>query len=241
MQLENRFTIPVEAGRAWDVLLDVRQVIPCFPGASVTAVEDDTIDGSVRIKLGPVLLHYAGTATFVEKDAAARRVVLSARGSDRKGGGSAAATITAGLRAVDDDSTECVIVTDLDITGRPAQFGRGIMTEVGNRITEQFAANLSTMLTSPNGRDPHDADAADVADGHGPGAMGQAARFAHDESGRDSHGADALDLLHFARGAAVKRMAPVIGALAAVILVVALRRHASTTATRRLAACRCAK
>ena len=227
MQLENRFTVPVGVDRAWDVMLDVERVVPCFPGAAVTAVADDAIDGSVRIKLGPVLLHYAGTATFLEKDPVHRRAVLAARGSDRKGGGSAAATITATLQPLDDSATECVIVTDLDITGRPAQFGRGIMTEVGNRITAQFASNLSAMLGAADPR------------GAGPSAPPPTPSAPLSAASRPSVPASstpepaALDLLHLAGGSAAKRLLPV-GAvcLGLAILLLARRCRAADRASR---------
>lgn len=233
MQLENRFTIPVTISRAWEVLLDVERVVPCFPGAAVTSVSGDSIEGSVRIKFGPVLLHYAGTATFLEKDEAAHRAVLTAQGSDRKGGGSAGATITAQLHEIDGGSTECVITTDLEITGRPAQFGRGIMSEVGNRITAQFASNLSTMLTAP---EPAPVDAAAAASdaaassATGPAAASAAgpkpAPFAAPRS-QPAGNDDALDMLKFAQGAALKRLAPVLGAALLLLVWSALRGRRS--------------
>lgn len=231
MQLENRFTIPVSIGRAWEVLLDVERVVPCFPGAAVTSVSGDSIEGSVRIKFGPVLLHYAGTATFIEKDDKAHRAVLTAQGSDRKGGGSAGATITAELRELGGESTECTIVTDLEITGRPAQFGRGIMSEVGNRITEQFARNLSAMLTAPEAA-PADAAHADAATSENP-AEGRPSGAGADTASTPrppapaSDDAGALDVLKFAQGAALKRLAPVVGVVLVLLLWSALRGRGS--------------
>jgi carbon monoxide dehydrogenase subunit G len=241
MQLENRFTIPVTIARAWDVLLDVERVVPCFPGAAVTSVVGDSIEGSVRIKFGPVLLQYAGTATFLEKDEAAHRAVLTAQGSDRKGGGSAGATITAQLYEIDGAFTECVITTDLEITGRPAQFGRGIMSEVGNRITAQFASNLSAMLTAPEA-----ASAAAAGDGAAASAGGAAAGAAAGSDGpaaastsgpaaasaaaprpQPAQSDDALDVLKFAQGAALKRLAPALGAALLLLVWSALRGRGS--------------
>lgn len=224
MQLENRFTIPVTIERAWEVLLDVERVVPCFPGAAVTSVSGDSIDGSVRVKFGPVLLHYAGTATFQEKDEKAHRAVLTAEGSDRKGGGSAGATITAELHEVDGGSTECVITTDLEITGRPAQFGRGIMSEVGNRITAQFAANLSAMLTAP------DAAAQPAGEEQAPRPTSGTAAPRPQSASTDD---DALDVLKFAQGAALKRLAPVLAAAVLLLIWSALRGRGS----RRAACC----
>lgn len=228
MQLENRFTIPVPITRAWEVLLDVERVVPCFPGAAVTSVSDGLIEGSVRIKFGPVLLHYAGTATFLEKDESTHRAVLTAEGSDRKGGGSAGAKITAELRELSSDSTECVIVTDLDITGRPAQFGRGIMSEVGNRITEQFAKNLSAMLTSPDVSPRSDGSAAGASSDAHASAGTTTGIAASSSSSTPSNNEDgALDVLKFAQGAALKRLAPVAGAALLLLLWSAFRGRAS--------------
>ncbi len=219
MQLENRFTIPVTIARAWEVLLDVERVVPCFPGAAVTSVSGDSIEGSVRIKFGPVLLHYAGTATFLEKDESAHRAVLTAQGSDRKGGGSAGATITAQLHEIDGGSTECVITTDLEITGRPAQFGRGIMAEVGNRITAQFASNLSTMLTAPAAPVGQSQPASGEQASQRAGGGAAAGAATPSSAGSD----DALDMLKFAQGAALKRLAPVLGAVLLLLIWSALR------------------
>jgi carbon monoxide dehydrogenase subunit G len=224
------------------VLLDVERVVPCFPGAAVTSVAGDSIEGSVRIKFGPVLLHYAGTATFLEKDEAAHRAVLTAQGSDRKGGGSAGATITAQLYEIDGGSTECVITTDLEITGRPAQFGRGIMSEVGNRITAQFARNLSAMLTAPEAASPAaDGAAAAAGDGAAASPAGPAAPASGPAGAspaaaprpQPAHSDDALDMLKFAQGAALKRLAPVLGAALLLLVWSALRGRGS----RRQACC----
>lgn len=232
MQLENRFTIPVAIARAWEVLLDVERVVPCFPGAAVTSVSGDSIEGSVRVKFGPVLLHYAGTATFLEKDEKAHRAVLTAEGSDRKGGGSAGATITAELHEIDSGSTECVITTDLEITGRPAQFGRGIMSEVGNRITAQFAANLSDMLTAPDAA-PKPAGG-DQAPRSASGTAAPAAGQGGAPGPRPTRiNDDALDVLKFAQGAALKRLVPVIAAALLLLVWSVLRGRGS----RRAACC----
>lgn len=229
MQLENRFTIPVPIDRAWEVLLDVERVIPCFPGAAVTSVSGDSIEGSVRMKLGPVLLHYTGTATFLEKDEKAHRAVLKAEGNDRKGGGSAGATITAELLDRDGQSTECVIVTDLEITGRPAQFGRGIMLEVGNRITAQFARNLSEMLTKPE-EAASDGAASATTEASAVNGGGQEERPSGYRPRAQSEDDDnALDVLKFAQGAALKRLLPILGAAFALLVWSALRRRAPRT------------
>lgn len=203
MQLEQRFTIPVDRMRAWDVLLDIERLAPCFPGAAVTEVSDASIKGGVKIKLGPVLLNYKGTATFLERDAEKHRVVLEAQGADGKGGSTATATVEAVLMPVDENTTECVIQTDLNITGRPAQFGRGMMTEVGNKITAQFASNLAKMLTTTEG----EPDASALSDDP------------YRENSSSSQ--EPLDILSVAKAAALKRLAA--ATIAAVGLLVLIR------------------
>jgi carbon monoxide dehydrogenase subunit G len=145
VQLENRFTVPVPIDQAWQVLTDIEQVAPCMPGAALDSVNGDEFTGRVKVKLGPINLTYQGHASFVEKDPQAYRAVIDARGKDQRGNGTAAAVITAGLTA-QGDSTVVDVLTDLNITGRPAQFGRGVMTDVGNKLLGQFADKLAAQL-----------------------------------------------------------------------------------------------
>lgn len=146
MRLEQEFTIPTEVSRAWEVLLDVSRIAPCFPGATLTSFDGDTCAGNVKVKLGPVVLNYKGTARFAERDEAAWRVVIDAAGTDVKGNGTARAQVTARLHESEPGQTTCTLVTDLAITGRPAQFGRGMIVEIGNKILDRFAANLADSL-----------------------------------------------------------------------------------------------
>ena len=145
MQLENSFTVPVPVDEAWRVLLDIERIAPCMPGAALDSVEGDDFTGRVKVKLGPINLTYQGKASFIEKDEAAHRAVIDARGKDQRGNGTAAATVTAQLRA-EGDVTRVDVLTDLNITGRPAQFGRGVMTDVGNKLLGQFADKLASQL-----------------------------------------------------------------------------------------------
>ncbi|MEV7006722.1 SRPBCC family protein [Streptosporangium sp. NPDC051022] len=211
MKLEQEFTIPVEVGRAWEVLLDVTRVAACFPGASLTSVEDDTLTGSVKVKLGPVLLTYSGVARFEERDAENRRVAIDARGTDTKGNGSASARVTATLHATGEASTTCSIVTDLNVTGRPAQFGRGMMLEIGNKVLGQFSANLAASLAESE-RQPVTAPVGPAAElaGSVTAAAGtaDAARETQAPSAPPRE-TEALDLLDVARGSLVKRLVPV--------------------------------
>ncbi|RBY92139.1 carbon monoxide dehydrogenase [Blastococcus sp. TBT05-19] len=145
MQLENSFTVPVPVDEAWRVLLDIERIAPCMPGAALDSVTGDDFTGRVKVKLGPINLTYQGKASFIEKDEAAHRAVIDARGKDQRGNGTAAATVTAVLKA-EGSVTRVDVLTDLNITGRPAQFGRGVMTDVGNKLLGQFADKLAAQL-----------------------------------------------------------------------------------------------
>ena len=133
MKLEHEFTVPASVDEAWAVLLDVEKVAPCMPGATLTSVDGDNFTGTVKVKVGPIQVTYKGQASFVEKDDAAHRVVIEASGKEARGSGTAAATVTAVLTA-EGGKTKASVVTDLNITGRPAQFGRGVMADVGAKL-----------------------------------------------------------------------------------------------------------
>jgi carbon monoxide dehydrogenase subunit G len=145
VQLENSFTVPVPIDEAWRVLLDIERIAPCMPGAALDTVAGDDFTGRVKVKLGPINLTYQGKASFIEKDEAIHRAVIDARGKDQRGNGTAAAVVTATL-APEGPITRVNVLTDLNITGRPAQFGRGVMTDVGNKLLGQFADKLAAQL-----------------------------------------------------------------------------------------------
>jgi len=146
VQLEHSFTVPVGVDDAWRVLLDIERIAPCMPGAAIDSVDGDDFTGTVKVKLGPIGLTYKGKASFVEKDEAAHRAVIDARGRDARGSGTATAKVTATLTE-SGGSTKVDVLTDLDITGKPAQFGRGVMVDVGNKLIGQFADCLAGKLT----------------------------------------------------------------------------------------------
>ncbi len=145
MQLEHSFSVPVGIDEAWKILLDIERVGHCMPGAIIDSVDGDDFTGTVKVKLGPINLTYKGKASFVEKDEVARRAVIDARGRDARGNGTAAAKVTATLEDAG-GSTTVQVNTDLDITGKPAQFGRGVMVDVGNKLLGQFADALAGTL-----------------------------------------------------------------------------------------------
>src|SRR6266700_6516548 len=174
MDLEHSFTIPVPPEQAWQVLLDVARVAPCMPGATIDSVDGDVINGRIKVKVGPVALTYSGTARFAERDEQARSVTLEASGKETRGSGTASATVHSLLRD-EGGQTRVVVRTTMNVTGRPAQFGRGVMAEVSGKIIERFASNLATQLAGggqpAGGRDAGArADAGAAAPGNGAGA-----------------------------------------------------------------------
>jgi carbon monoxide dehydrogenase subunit G len=154
MELDNSFTVPVPPDQAWDVLLDVQRIAPCMPGATVDEVEGDVVNGRIKVKVGPVSLTYRGTAKFIERDPDARLVVMEASGKETRGAGTAAATVRASLAPdASGDGTQVTMHTTMNVTGRPAQFGRGVMVEVGGKLIDQFAANLAQLIAGDSGAD----------------------------------------------------------------------------------------
>ena len=148
MDLQNSFVVPADIETTWKALLDIHRIAPCMPGAVLTASEGDTFEGTVKVKLGPVTMTYGGTARFVETDEANGRAVIDASGKESRGSGTAKALVTTQLVAESPTSTRVEVVTDLVVTGKPAQFGRGVMQDVAGRIIDQFAANLSAVIAA---------------------------------------------------------------------------------------------
>ena len=141
MEMNNQFTVAAPPDQAWAVLTDIERIAPCLPGAELKDVQGDEYHGVVKIKVGPITAQYAGTATMIERDDTARRAVLRAEGRDTRGQGNASATITATL-VPQGDGTLVTVATDLQITGKVAQFGRGVLADVSAKLMDQFAANL---------------------------------------------------------------------------------------------------
>ncbi len=145
MELEHSFTVPVPEDRAWDVLLDVERVAPCMPGATLESIDGDEIRGAIKVKVGPINMVYKGTAKFTERDPAAHVITLEASGKETRGAGTASAKVRSTL-AGEGDKTHVTVNTTLNVTGKPAQFGRGVLAEVGGKLIGIFAANLADML-----------------------------------------------------------------------------------------------
>lgn len=200
MQLEHHLSVPAPIDVVWPALLDPERVAPCVPGATLTGVDDDSFTGTVKVKVGPVTLLYKGTGTFTEQDEQARRAVLKAAAKDTRGNGTVNATVT--LTLTDEgDHTTGIVATDLSITGKPAQFGRGMIADVGGKIIQQLSACLSERLavvvTEPESES-------------GGGPISEA---------------EPLDLVHYARHSALKRVSPLVAAAMLVLLIGALVRR----------------
>ena len=190
MELNNEFRVAVPAAKTWEVLTDVERVAPCLPGATLLSVDGDEFTGAVKVKVGPITVSYKGEAAFQEKDAAARRVVLKASGKETRGNGNAAALVTAQLKD-EGDATLVVITTDLTISGKAAQFGRGVLADVAGNLIGQFGKSLEASVVG---------DAAPSAASAAPAAA---------EAG------DSVDLLKVVAVPLAKRSAPVLAGVAA--------------------------
>jgi len=207
MELDHSFIVPVPPDRAWEVLLDVERIAPCMPGATVEEFDGEVVTGRIRVKVGPVSLTYRGTAKFTERDPDTRVVVVNASGKETRGAGTASAAVRASL-VPSGEGTEVSIHTTMNVTGRPAQFGRGVIAEVGGKLVEKFAENLAQMI-SDGGVGPDRADgAADaaVADAAvidaGPAGAGPAGAGPADAGPADAGPADAGPASSASSGAA---------------------------------------
>jgi len=183
MQLENKFTIAAPIEKAWEALNTPETIAPCFPGATLTEYEGDSFTGTVKIKLGPISLTYKGTGTYIDRDDAAHKVVIKASGRDSRGNGTANATVTGTMVADGPERTAVVMVTDMTITGRPAQFGRGVIADVADKIIGQFAGCVAEKLA------PETASAAPAAPAAPAAAVSAAAPAAAASAAGSANGA----------------------------------------------------
>ena len=236
IELDNSFTVPVPPEQAWDVLLDVERIAPCMPGATVTSVEGDEIAGQVKVKLGPLSLSYKGTAKFIEKDPASHTIAIEATGKETRGAGTASAIVHASLKPDDaEGQTTVSIHTSLNVTGRPAQFGRSLLPEVSGKLIDQFAANLRALIDSTNRpaeAEPEAApaqdeaaatgDAASAATAPGTAAATQATTAAPAQPVAQLQQEDSLNLIKLVGGPVLKRVIPVV--VAAALIAIFQRR-----------------
>ena len=222
MKIEDQFRVGVPVAEAWKVLLDVERIAPCMPGAQLQEIEGDEFRGIVKVKVGPITAQYKGAARITEADEAAGKVVIKAEGRDTRGQGNASATVTATLEA-DGDGTLVKIDTDLNVTGKVAQFGRGVMADVSGKLLGQFADCLQSTVLSGNGAEVSggaDAGAAATTTAE-PAAPTPAAPVAAAEPGGvrkiDAPEAQPVDLLGASSDAVIKRVVPIVGALVALL------------------------
>ena len=224
MELQHSFSVPVDVDRAWAVLVDIEQVAPCMPGAALDTVDGDEFTGSVKVRLGPIGITYKGKARFVEKDEVAHRAVIDAQGKDARGNGTASATVTATLHP-QDDGTRVEVNTDLAITGKPAQFGRGVMVDVGNKLIGQFADCLAGKLAKPAGPAADGPAAAAPAAVSGPPLAASQPDTPQTSPEAPAEEVAPIDLMASAGPAVLKRLAPVALLLAVLVLVIVFRRR----------------
>ena len=226
MKIDNEFTVNVPVDEAWQVLTDLERIAPCMPGAQLTGRDGDAFLGKVKVKVGPVISEFAGTASFIEKNDATHHAVIDAKGRDSRGAGNASAIITAQLRADGDDRTVVSVETDLKISGKLAQFGSGMIAEVSSKLLAQFVDSLEKQLMTtpeqavePDGSTP--TDAVTAADGS-PDLAAPVARPVF----RPTQEPEAVNLTQLAGGAVAKRLLPVVGFLVvlAIIIYVIVRR-----------------
>ena len=222
MELTNEFTVDAPVEQTWAVLTDLERIAPCMPGAQLTEVEGDEYRGNVKVKVGPITAQYKGSARIESKDDVSHTAVLKAEGRDTRGQGNASATITATLIGVD-GGTKVIVGTDLTITGKVAQMGRGVLADVSAKLLGQFVEALERdVLTDTPGT------AAAPSGGNGQTAPTPPAPEASETAANvrriDSPEARPVDLLGTAGAPVVKRVGPVIGVLVVVLWLLRRRR-----------------
>lgn len=235
MRLDHEFSVAAPIEDVWDALLDPVRVAPCMPGATLTGVDGDTFTATVKVKLGAILLTYKGKGEFLAKDEAARTLVIKASGKDVKGAGTASATVTLTLTEKGRE-THGAVATDLKVTGRPAQFGRGLMSEVAGKLLGEFATCLSTKVDNAESA----SDAGSELPAMGPAdtatrAAGATRSVDAPETGQAStpkHAAaqpveaEPIDLMSLAGSSVLKRVAPVVAAAILIAVVIYIVRAA---------------
>jgi carbon monoxide dehydrogenase subunit G len=208
MDLNHQFTVAVPVEDAWRILTDVERIAPCLPGAQLQEIEGETYRGVVKVKVGPIQAQFKGQASFIERDDAAHKVVLKGEGRDTTGKGNAAAVITAEMTAVDANNTSVTVNTDLSVTGKVAQFGRGAMADISDKLLAQFVVNLNALIAEQPAT-----------------AAAPAAAPAPTEGVRTIESAEVapLDLLSAAGSPILKRAIPVVVVVVAVLVWLVVR------------------
>ncbi len=222
MELKDSFEVAHPIGAVWEVITDVERIAPCLPGAQLTGSDGDTHEGLVKVKVGPITSQYKGKASFTERDDAAHRLLMSASGRDTRGAGNASAEITVSLESVSESSTQVSVHTDLTITGKVAQFGRGVLADVSRKLMGQFADNLAALVAADvtSGESAEAADGAEDSDDSeesgGSGNGGPTGAAAPEPPAE----VEAVDLLSVAGSPVLKRLVPVVLAVVLIVIVI---------------------
>ncbi|MEV0166995.1 SRPBCC family protein [Nonomuraea fuscirosea] len=232
MRFEHEFTVPVPIEQAWAVLLDVERVAPCLPGAALDIFEGDEFTGRMKVKVGPITVTYRGTAKFQDVDKDSYTLTIQASGKEARGSGTASATVKARLQERD-EATLVTVETSFNVTGRPAQFGRGVMAEVGGKLIERFADNLAALISEPTVEPVPQNQGQGQSQGQEeerhlsavPPAPEQEVRPPAPLRTSRTPDEEALDLLRIAGQPLLKRLAPVAGALVALLALVWIIRR----------------
>ena len=230
--MENEFTVEAPLEQAWEILLDLERITPCLPGAALEEESGDEYRGTMTIRLGPVTQKYNGTVSFEETDEEARRAVLKADGKDARGQGTASATITS-TRTEEDGGTKVHGETDMRLTGRAAQFGRGVQQEVATKLINQFAECLEKEIMGENTRDEPEQpeeieeqqEAAVSANGSGGQEEGEQEEKPKRRVIQQDHDVEPLDLGEASREAVIKRVVPLAAGIGALVVVLWLLRR----------------
>ena len=220
MELKDSFEVAHPIDAVWQVINDVERIAPCLPGAQLTGSDGDVYEGLVKVRVGPITSQYTGKASFTERDDAAHRLLMSASGRDTRGAGNASAEIAVTLEPVTDTSTQVSVHTDLTITGKVAQFGRGVLADVSRKLMGQFADNLAELVAADVGsaeslEESGSPAADDEPDDGAPAEDAAPAAASEDE-------VEAVDLLSVAGAPVLKRLVPVILAVVVVLIVVVI-------------------
>ena len=226
--MENEFTVAAPVEQAWETLLDLERITPCLPGAALEEESGDEYKGTMTIRLGPVTQKYNGTVSFEETDEESRRAVLKADGKDARGQGTASATITSTL-SEEDGGTKVHVETDMHLTGRAAQFGRGVQQEVATKLINQFAECLEKEIMGENTREepeqPEETEEAVSANGSGSEDKGEEEEKPKRRVIQQDHDVEPLDLGEASRDAVIKRTVPLAVGLSVLIIIFWLRRR----------------
>lgn len=228
MKIENSFTVDAPIDQAWDLLTNIPEIAPCLPGAKLTGEENGVYTGGIKVKVGPVTAEYTGSAEFVEKDEVAHKAVIDGKGRDTRGAGNAQALITAQMQPIG-NQTQVDITTDLKVSGKVAQFGRGVMQDISEKLLGQFADCLAAKIgegqttaadSGTRGAAEKLSDRARSVAARTASSNGHSASAAESDSVASSDDDDVLDLLDVAGSAMFKRYGPMAGGVVAALLII---------------------